>query len=367
MALEARALLGAARNIFGVLATMIILIEVFYLQGEMELAEQLCRQVFDEAVEAAGESMLDDQAMAALGLGNIAYEQNDLERAGQHARQALDLSHRRGNEILESQATIRLAYIRLAQDGPDGALELVKSLAAKIQNPALLREIQSSQADISIRANEITSLDWWLSLVQSDQNVPPVQREREAFTLARLFIVKGKTGEALETLNGWQAHAAENGRVRSQVEAACLEAMAHYAKNDQKKAEKALMHALSIGQGKGFRRLFLDQGVQMAALLQAVLPALTDRALSLYATTLLHAFGPELFSDQGYTALIEPLSQQELRVLRFLVAGLSNLDIARELVLSTNTIKTHVKSIYRKLNIKSREEAREVARELRLL
>jgi LuxR family maltose regulon positive regulatory protein len=105
----------------------------------------------------------------------------------------------------------------------------------------------------------------------------------------------------------------------------------------------------------------------MAALLQAVLPALTDRALSLYATTLLHAFGPELFSDQGYTALIEPLSQQELRVLRFLVAGLSNLDIARELVLSTNTIKTHVKSIYRKLNIKSREEAREVARELRLL
>ncbi len=49
------------------------------------------------------------------------------------------------------------------------------------------------------------------------------------------------------------------------------------------------------------------------------------------------------------------MSQQELRVLRLLVAGLSNADIARELVVSNNTVKTHVKSIYRKLNVKSRE------------
>jgi LuxR family maltose regulon positive regulatory protein len=60
------------------------------------------------------------------------------------------------------------------------------------------------------------------------------------------------------------------------------------------------------------------------------------------------------------------LSQQELRVLRLLVAGLSNADIARELVVSTNTVKTHVKSIYRKLSVTSRDEAREVARELKL-
>jgi LuxR family maltose regulon positive regulatory protein len=64
---------------------------------------------------------------------------------------------------------------------------------------------------------------------------------------------------------------------------------------------------------------------------------------------------------------IEALSQQELRVLRLLVAGLSNADIAQELVVSNNTVKTHVKSIYRKLNVKSRDEARELARELKLL
>jgi LuxR family maltose regulon positive regulatory protein len=64
---------------------------------------------------------------------------------------------------------------------------------------------------------------------------------------------------------------------------------------------------------------------------------------------------------------VEALSQQETRVLRLLAAGLSNAAIAKELVVSANTIKTHVKSIYRKLGVNSREEAREVARGLKLL
>ena len=108
----------------------------------------------------------------------------------------------------------------------------------------------------------------------------------------------------------------------------------------------------------------------MAALIQATFATLPNRSLSLFASTLLHSFSPEATSHLTVTdsmTRIEPLSPQELRVLRLLVAGLSNADIAQELVLSTNTIKTHVKSIYRKLNVNSRQETRQVAKELRLL
>ena len=116
----------------------------------------------------------------------------------------------------------------------------------------------------------------------------------------------------------------------------------------------------------------------MAALLQASFPVLPNRSLNLFVTKLLHSFPPETLSVGGATSprlalskvewvQIEALSQQEVRVLRLLVAGMSNADVARELVVSTNTIKSHVKSIYRKLNVKSREEARDVARELKLL
>jgi len=61
------------------------------------------------------------------------------------------------------------------------------------------------------------------------------------------------------------------------------------------------------------------------------------------------------------------MTNTHVRGMRLLVAGLSNADIAQELIVSTNTIKTHVKSIYRKLNVKSRDEAPEVASRLNLL
>jgi LuxR family maltose regulon positive regulatory protein len=63
-------------------------------------------------------------------------------------------------------------------------------------------------------------------------------------------------------------------------------------------------------------------------------------------------------------ANLEPLSRQEQRVLRLLVAELSYPEIARELVVSVNTVKTQVSSIYRKLNVHSRREARAMVQNL---
>lgn len=62
--------------------------------------------------------------------------------------------------------------------------------------------------------------------------------------------------------------------------------------------------------------------------------------------------------------LIEPLSAQEERVLRLLVAGWSNQDIARELIISVNTVKYHVKHLYQKLGVSNRLQASEAARHL---
>jgi LuxR family maltose regulon positive regulatory protein len=367
--LEARALLGAAQNIYGVLAAIQFLAEIFYWQGELEQAEQLNRQVQSQAI--GDESMLDDQGIASLNLAHIAYERNDLAQAEELAAQTLELAQQRTNEMLQVQASLRLAMIHAAKGDPTRARELLKALEGKIQNPSLLRELQQVQALLSIRENDLASLSWWIKIISAEnQNILPLQREREGFTLARLRIAEGQISAALDILNPWQKDSEENGRIRSQVEALCLTALAYHSDANLPEAVGAMRDALSLGHEKGFRRAFLEEGTRMAALLQAILPSLSNRTLSLFAATLLRSFPAEATSP--LTAAdsrleLEALSQQELRVLRLLVAGLSNADIARELVVSTNTIKTQVKSIYRKLSVNSREEAREVAKELKLI
>ena len=139
---------------------------------------------------------------------------------------------------------------------------------------------------------------------------------------------------------------------------------------------------------EGYQRLFLDEGKPMAALLQAMLPEVSEEALVTYIQTLLAAFPtfelPASEADFGLrhlpsTAnpgpsdlqpkihhLVEPLSPQEERVLRLLVEGLSNQEMAQALIVSLNTVKTQVKSIYRKLQVHSRSEARYAARRLNL-
>jgi LuxR family maltose regulon positive regulatory protein len=374
--LEARALLGAAQNIYGVLAAIQMLSDIFYLQGELEQSEQLYRQISIEAV--GDESMLDDQGVASLGLANIAYEQNNLDRAEKSAERALELGEQRGNEMLQVEAAIRLAFIHVARHDFDRANASLKEVSVKIQNPNLLREIQEAQMRFSILMGDISSSASWLKIISTENSTLSLQREREAFTLARLWLAEGKPQEALEALNEWNTDAAENGRVRSQVSALCLEALAYQANKDTARAVQSLTSALTTGHAKDFRRIFLDEGPKMAALLQASLPSLPNRTSSLYATTLLHSFLPKatahLTANSSKLALsavdgvqFEALSQQEVRVLRLLVAGMSNADIAQELVVSINTVKTHVKSIYRKLNVSSRAEAREIARGLKLV
>jgi LuxR family transcriptional regulator, maltose regulon positive regulatory protein len=94
--------------------------------------------------------------------------------------------------------------------------------------------------------------------------------------------------------------------------------------------------------------------------------------LLLHLQTILRAFQEDQ-ARQGSARVspsaswVEPLSPAERRVLQLLAAGHSNQHIAAELVVSVNTIRTQVQSIYRKLDVHTRVQASSVARYLQLL
>jgi LuxR family maltose regulon positive regulatory protein len=200
--------------------------------------------------------------------------------------------------------------------------------------------------------------------------VPHVQQEQAALLLARVQLIDQKPDAAVQLLEPWRVDAHQNWRVRSELEILCVQTLAYANQANMARAHKTLTQALTLAQPKGYRRLFLDEGEQLAQLLQALVPDLGKRPIGTYATLLLRDFTTARsgqLSPSVSSPLLEPLSPQELRVLRLLAAGLSNPEIARELVVSPNTIKTQVQSIYRKLNVNSREEAAEMARRLKLV
>jgi LuxR family transcriptional regulator, maltose regulon positive regulatory protein len=210
---------------------------------------------------------------------------------------------------------------------------------------------------------------WSHTCAQLGEDFRLVQQEREALIVSRLLIAQG---EALRLLERWQAEACAQGRTRSELEIQVLTALAHFARKHLPLARQLLREALTLAQAEGYQRLFLDEGEAMATLLRTILLDIREEPLVTYAQDLLRAF-PQIQAGQNSsppavsTLLIEPLSSQEQRVLRLLAAGRSNPEIAQELIVSVNTAKTQVQSIYRKLNVKSRWEARETARRLKLL
>jgi len=367
LSMESYTLFEIKQNPHGTLAATSVLAEICYQQGELEQAAQYYQQELDSQV--GGGEMLDDQGYGLYGLSRIAYENDDLEAAERQATRAIELAKQRHSEQLQVQAALILCQVQHARGQTAHARSELQSLAAQTRNPSLLREIQSWQARLALAMGDLEAVQrWHAGVAAASESVPRVQQEHEALIVARLYLAQGQPQDALALLERWQAQAAAQERTRSEIEILALRALAHSALADRAQATQALTRALTVAQPRGLRRIFLDLGEPLAALLQAAAPTLAKRTLAAYVATLLRAL-PQSQARVAQSAalpLLEPLSQQEQRVLRLIVAGQSNADIARELVVSPNTIKTHIKNIYRKLNVSTREEAQAAARELHL-
>jgi LuxR family transcriptional regulator, maltose regulon positive regulatory protein len=394
--LAARAHCQAAGNNYGARAATYILGDMRAQQGQLGQAEQLYRQVLAEA----GDDLV-DQAHALIGLAALAYERNDLETAERNVSQALDIGRQQAEgidklfveEVLLGPGTLLLARVLHARGAGARARELLHELAAQTLQHGwsrLHREALAWQARLALAEGDLAAAQRWATdRAQRGDDTPLVEQERDALIVARLLIAQGEAGSALRALDRWRITAHDQGRVSSEIEILVLTALAHVASDDLPIARQMLAQALALAQAEGFRRLFLDEGQRMAALLRAALAGLKDEPQAVYARALLGAFGElnieleelrtptqqttptDSQSSKGYPILnsqflVEPLSPQEQRVLRLLVAGLSNPEIAEELVVSVNTIKTQVQSIYRKLNVASRKEVRAAARRLNL-
>ena len=186
-------------------------------------------------------------------------------------------------------------------------------------------------------------------------------RLRESLVVTVLHLKQGNYIRALERID-WQLKVfQQQGRAITQVELLLLQAEALSALGEVGKALGVLEKALEIGEQAGYLRTFLDQGQPVRDLLGKTLP--TE-----YVRSLLAAFeGPIPQRNEKPQLLIDPLSERELEVLRLLSTNLTTPEMAEELFIGVNTVRSHIKSIYGKLGVHKRSEAVSSAKEMSLL
>jgi LuxR family maltose regulon positive regulatory protein len=149
------------------------------------------------------------------------------------------------------------------------------------------------------------------------------------------------------------------------AEAHLLAGLAHRQLGDQRAANQAAEQALALAESD---RLVLPFAVTGSRELLEALPRHQTAHGPLLADILdiLHGSSPAA-KQQSSSPPAEELSPGELRVLRYLPTNLSRPEIAGELSVSPNTVSTHLRSIYAKLQVRDRSSAVQRARELRLL
>jgi LuxR family transcriptional regulator, maltose regulon positive regulatory protein len=147
------------------------------------------------------------------------------------------------------------------------------------------------------------------------------------------------------------------------VEAMLCDAEIAQRSDDPGRALEILIRALEIAQGE-IVLPFLNTKDMFAALLTRHPLVAGQWPVSQPRTPAPPAAGPPAVNSRD---LPEPLTQRELTILRFLATSMSTAEIAAELCLSVNTVKTHLAAIYRKLPASRRREAVVRARELELI
>jgi LuxR family maltose regulon positive regulatory protein len=377
---QAVASLHAAGNLLDELSSTIPLADMWCAAGRPSKARRLYARALS-AVESGGDAFARAATGLHVGLSELDAEVGDLESAKRHLDAAAALAGRAGMNEGRFRWFVARALVAQADGEPEAAIAFLDQ-AVELYRPGFfpeVRPITAIKARIWIaQGNLAEAADWARDRGVSVTDEASYLREFDHLTLVRLLLarqradpdsgVADRAGGLLDRLYP-PAEMAE--RAGSLLEIRLLQALVHDAQGRRARALETLVQALELApEPDGYLRLFLDEGAPMLSLLCDLEP---DGLAGHQARRLLRvdeaveaALSPNTGQGVAQTA-VESLSDRELQVLRLLDSELTGPQIARELFVSHNTVRTHTKHIFTKLDVTNRRAAVLRARERGLI
>ncbi len=392
---EAATTAQAGGNVFMTVAAVVNLAHIQRARGDLRAAQTTCQQCLDWLTER-GVSSWPNAGGVHANLAALFCEVNDLQTALRQAKRAVELTSQGTNPPTTLISLVALARVKEAQsDWEDLSrlLQQIEQLPRQVHAtwltphwPSIRAHFYLAQGNVSdasalLRNDELSrgfarSLDllWaceygWIAPAQVLIAQARGSGDQAPLTQALAYLERPlQTAEAL-------------GLVWLQVKVHSLRALTYVSLGDPSQAQASLERALVLAEPEGYVRVFVDEGEPMRLLLQRMKAGGRSARMNAYVSKLLTAFvTPESQSAKVHPfdiaqdkpssltpalapgasvlqPLVEPLSARELEVLHLIAEGLSNLEIAQKLFLSTGTVKVHIKHIYGKLDVNSRTQA----------
>jgi LuxR family transcriptional regulator, maltose regulon positive regulatory protein len=387
--LQASSLAQTAGNV--ALAIFYMGTTAYYMEveGRLSEAEQLAKKALQLVNKPTGISF-PEVGWPSIFQADILREWNRLDEALDLALQGVSLGKQTGSLQFLICAYTVLMRVYLSR----GELDKAHSVYLQIErhrintNPYLYIYICSlffivDQVKLWIACNDLDlAISWVDRLEKREKPGTPYIREREEVACIRLLLAQEQPSPALQRLAPLLLRASTGKRLDHVIELWLLQALAYQQLRQEQQALDALNQAVQLGEPERYVRRFVDEGPPMALLLSKLRSQRYKHHPSLYLDMLISAFphaDQTVISESQHLQsksqplqsksqpLLDPLSEREMEVLSLLDQGISNQQIADQLVVSVNTVKRHTSNIFAKLETTNRLQACTRARTLGLL
>jgi len=273
-----------------------------------------------------------------------------------------------GEPLAHILADLIRARVRLADGDPAGARSLLIRITGRPlpPDPALERQLSVLAGEISLRSGDAAAAR--TAVGPADPGACP-GCDGDCVMQGRLLLAEGDFGGAIEMVAGCQdgaAGAAAGATLLDKIAGLLVAVVARRRLGQPDRAAELLEQALALAEPGTALRPFLDAGAPVRSAITVLVPPTSGSAR--FAAAVLERFDTQLPRVRQAAGQADaPLTDSELAVLRFLPSHMTNQEIAEALFLSINTVKTHLRSVYRKLGVASRRAAIAQGRRLGLV
>ena len=338
-------------------------------QGHLLQSDIVVQKAF-QFLERKGLSDSPMKAILYLPMAWIYYFRNDLTKALKYVITAIQYIEPSGYIKDFIEASLAASFIHLACGKMDDAEEYMQKMSWTVKLTGNLNLIALSDAAIarlSMAQGDIKRAEEWSEKRKMVMTQAFSHRFIwESLAQGELFYLKGMYKEASNLLEILRNRCAKRNMLEAVLRIDILQSANFFNLHDYEQAENTLERALSFSEAEGYIRPFSSYRSMITPILSKLMSTMCNAKISSHILSIMQACG---INTKGVMVPdgSEKLTPREMEMLMFLAAGLKYKEIADKAFVSLETVKTHIKNVYEKLNVNTRPQAIKRAQEWKII